>query len=82
MKRTKCQYSEKTVLKIIRYNQRQVDEANQNLEILQASDRLMSKLMGGSISSLFGDLQYSFYGQMLYPTRPIGILKLSRKDNK
>lgn len=79
-KRTRCRYTERSVLNIIRYNQEKVDETKLNEFILTKADNMMSQFLGGSISNLFAtSLEGSFYGQMLYPTEPQDIFPLSRK---
>jgi len=79
-KRTRCRYTERSVLNIIRYNQDQVDGAKLNELILTEADNMMSKFLGGSISNLFAtSLTGSFYGQLLCPTEVQDTFPLSRK---
>ena len=82
-KRTKSQYNTRQLLAFMRHNQKMVDEANVNKECISAADKLMSQFMGGSISNLFQtSIANSFYGEILCPTSPQLIVKLTRKANK
>ena len=79
-KRTRCRYTERSVLNIIRYNQEKVDEAKLNEFILTKADNMMSQFLGGSISTLLApSLSGSFYGQLLCPTEVQNTFPLSRK---
>ena len=82
-KRTKSQYSTHQLLAVMRHNQKMVDEANINKESLAVVDELMSQLMGGSVLNLFQtSIADTFYGQILCPTKPQNIIKLTRKAKK